>query len=35
MAIAGWIGRNQNQARLDEAEAGRVLAELIRTERLQ
>jgi putative DNA methylase len=35
MAIASWLGRSQNQARPDEAEAGRVLAELIRTERLQ
>ena len=35
MTIAGWLGRSQNQARPNEAEAGRVLAELIRTERLQ
>jgi putative DNA methylase len=35
MAIASWIGRSQNQVRSHEAEGGRVLAELIRTERLQ
>ncbi|MCW5702703.1 MAG: DUF1156 domain-containing protein [Bradyrhizobium sp.] len=35
MAIAAWLGRSQQQSRPDEAEAGRVLAELIRTERLQ
>lgn len=35
MAIATWLGRSQQQARPEEAEAARVLAELIRTERLQ
>ena len=35
MAIAGWLGRSQVRNRPDEAEAARVLAELIRTERLQ
>ena len=35
MAIAAWLGRSQHQSRPDEAEAARVLAELIRTERLQ
>jgi hypothetical protein len=35
MAIAAWYGRSQQRARPDEAEAARVLAELIRTERLQ
>jgi hypothetical protein len=35
MAIAAWLGRSQQQARPEEAEAARVLAELIRTERLQ
>jgi putative DNA methylase len=35
MAIAGWLGRSQIRNRPDEAEAARVLAELIRTERLQ
>ena len=35
MAIAAWLGRSQQQARPKEAEAARVLAELIRTERLQ
>jgi putative DNA methylase len=35
MAIAGWLGRSQVRSRPEEAEAARVLAELIRTERLQ
>jgi hypothetical protein len=35
MAIATWFGRSQHQSRPDEAEAARVLAELIRTERFQ
>ncbi len=35
MAIAAWLGRSQQQSRPEEAEAGRVLAELIRTERFQ
>ncbi len=35
MAIAAWLGRSQLRSRPDEAEAARVLAELIRTERLQ
>lgn len=35
MAIAAWLGRSQHVARPNEAEAARVLAELIRTERLQ
>jgi hypothetical protein len=35
IAVARWLGRSQTQPRPDEAEAARVLAELIRTERLQ
>ncbi len=35
MVIAAWLGRSQQQSRPEEAEAGRVLAELIRTERFQ
>jgi len=35
MVIAGWLGRSQVRNRPHEAEAARVLAELIRTERLQ
>lgn len=35
MAIATWLGRSQQTSRPEEAEAGRVLAELIRTERVQ
>jgi putative DNA methylase len=35
MAIAAWLGRSQDRPRPEEAEAARVLTELIRTERLQ
>jgi hypothetical protein len=35
MAIATWLGRSQQTSRPEEAEAARVLAELIRTERVQ
>lgn len=35
VAIAAWLGRSQVRSRPQEAEAARVLAELIRTERLQ
>jgi hypothetical protein len=35
MAIAAWLGRSQQRTRPKEAEASRVLAELIRTERFQ
>jgi hypothetical protein len=35
MAIAAWLGRSQQLSRPEEAEAARVLAELIRTERFQ
>lgn len=35
MSIAAWFGRSQHVSRPNEAEAARVLGELIRTERLQ